>query len=82
MPSLTSVNFGSSDGVVSTMEQAAQLTYSSVVFKESLRMRPSGTILFLHSKVRRANGGRCICGNQKLEGCVKRIAKYLSHESA
>ncbi|CAN0057062.1 unnamed protein product [Scytosiphon promiscuus] len=38
-----------SDGLVSSMEEAAQLSFCSAAFKETLRIRPAATVLFLHS---------------------------------
>ncbi|CAN0228567.1 unnamed protein product [Pylaiella littoralis] len=38
-----------SDGMVSTAEQASQLVFYSAVFKETLRLWPAGTFLFLHN---------------------------------
>ncbi|CAM9573088.1 unnamed protein product, partial [Scytosiphon promiscuus] len=38
-----------SGGMVSSFEQASQLLFCSVVFKETLRIRPPATVLFLHN---------------------------------
>lgn len=42
---------GGSDGLVSSSEQASQLVFCSAVFKETLRLCPAATVVFLHSTV-------------------------------
>lgn len=51
--------------MVSTAEQASQLVFCSAVFKETLRLWPAATALFLHSTVRRA--GQHFCEGQMKE---------------
>lgn len=58
------VRVGSSNGMVSSFEQASQLLFCSVMFKETLRLRPPGTLVFLHNMVGRP---RVSCREYKSE---------------
>lgn len=48
-------------GMVSTIEQASQLLFCSVMFKETLRLHPPAASLPFHSKVRCGRVDRSFC---------------------